>query len=268
MSLTIDPIAFFIPIPYIGWWPIYWYGISWVLAILTIHWVAKKTIPSTANFSNQDVEDFLFYGVLGAIIGGRLGYMFFYGIEQVVENPFSILKVWEGGLSFHGGLLGVIISFFIFCRKHNISFFEFSDHIALGFPLGLGIVRIGNFLGGELLGRPTDVPWGIVFWSDPLQLTRHPSQIYQAILEGPILFLILYFLSRKNIPKMTMSGAFLILYGVFRIFTEQFRTPDSHIGFDLFDIITRGQLLSSPMILIGFTLLILAFRKNKNAAIS
>ena len=114
--------------------------------------------------------------------------MFFYGIEQVVEDPFSILKVWEGGLSFHGGLLGVIISFFIFCRKHNISFFEFSDHIALGFPLGLGIVRIGNFLGGELLGRPTDVPWGIVFWSDPLQLTRHPSQIYQAILEGPILF--------------------------------------------------------------------------------
>ena len=142
MSLTIDPIAFFIPIPYIGWWPIYWYGISWVLAILTIHWVAKKTIPSTANFSNQDVEDFLFYGVLGAIIGGRLGYMFFYGIEQVVENPFSILKVWEGGLSFHGGLLGVLISFFIFCRKHNISFFEFSDHIALSFPLGLGIVRI------------------------------------------------------------------------------------------------------------------------------
>ena len=123
-------------------------------------------------------------------------------------------------------------------------------------------------MGGELLGRQTDLPWGIIFWSDPLQITRHPSQIYQAILEGPILFLLLYFLSRRKIPRMAMSGAFLFLYGVFRVFTEQFRSPDSHIGFDLFDIITRGQLLSSPMILIGFTLLILAFRKNKNATIS
>ena len=268
MSLTIDPVAFHIPIPFLGWWPIYWYGISWVVAILTIHWVAKRTIPSTANFSKQHIEDFLFYGVLGAIIGGRLGYMFFYGMQQVVEDPFSILKVWEGGLSFHGGLLGVLVSFFIFCKKINISFFEFSDHIALSFPLGLGIVRIGNFLGGELLGRQTDLPWGIIFWSDPLQLIRHPSQIYQAILEGPILFLLLYLLSRRKIPKMAMSGAFLFLYGVFRVFTEQFRSPDSHIGFDLFDIITRGQLLSSPMILIGSTLLILAFRKNKNATIS
>ena len=267
MSLTIDPVAFHIPIPFLGWWPIYWYGISWVVAILTIHWVAKRTIPSTASFSKQHIEDFLFYGVLGAIIGGRLGYMFFYGMQQVVEDPFSILKVWEGGLSFHGGLLGVLVSFFIFCKKNNFSFFEFSDHIALSFPLGLGIVRIGNFLGGELLGRQTDLPWGIIFWSDPLQITRHPSQIYQAILEGPILFLLLYFLSRRKIPKMAMSGAFLF-YGVFRVFTEQFRSPDSHIGFDLFDIITRGQLLSSPMILIGSTLLILAFRKNKNATIS
>ena len=268
MSLTIDPVAFHIPIPFLGWWPIYWYGISWVLAILTIHWVAKRTIPSTASFSKQHIEDFLFYGVLGAIIGGRLGYMFFYGMQQVIQDPFSILKVWEGGLSFHGGLLGVLVSFFIFCKKNNISFFEFSDHIALSFPLGLGIVRIGNFLGGELLGRQTDLPWGIIFWSDPLQINRHPSQIYQAILEGPILILLLYFLSRRKIPKMAMSGAFLFLYGVFRVFTEQFRSPDSHIGFDLFDIITRGQLLSSPMILIGSTLLILAFRKNKNATIS
>ena len=268
MSLTIDPVAFHIPIPFLGWWPIYWYGISWVLAILTIHWVAKRTIPSTASFSKQHIEDFLFYGVLGAIIGGRLGYMFFYGMQQVIQDPFSILKVWEGGLSFHGGLLGVLVSFFIFCKKNNISFFEFSDHIALSFPLGLGIVRIGNFLGGELLGRQTDLPWGIIFWSDPLQITRHPSQIYQAILEGPILFLLLYLLSRRKIPKMAMSGAFLFLYGVFRVFTEQFRSPDSHIGFDLFDIITRGQLLSSPMILIGSTLLILEIRKNKNATIS
>lgn len=265
MSLTIDPIAFFVPIPFIGWWPIYWYGISWVLAILTIHWVAKKTIPSTANFSNQDVEDFLFYGVLGAIIGGRLGYMFFYGIEQVVENPFSLLKVWEGGLSFHGGLLGVIISFFIFCRKHNISFFEFSDHIALGFPLGLGIVRIGNFLGGELLGRPTEVAWGVVFSNDSLGLVRHPSQLYQAFFEGLTMFVILFFVAKKNPPKMFLSGLFLVLYGSFRTFTENFRTPDAHIGFDLFETLTRGQLLSFPMIIFGIVLIYLSLKKNDEA---
>ena len=265
MSLTIDPIAFFVPIPFIGWWPIYWYGISWVLAILTIHWVAKKTIPSTANFSNQDVEDFLFYGVLGAIIGGRLGYMFFYGIEQVVEDPFSILKVWEGGLSFHGGLLGVIISFFIFCKKHNISFFEFSDHIALSFPLGLGIVRIGNFLGGELLGRPTEVAWGVVFSNDPSGLLRHPSQLYQAFFEGLMMFVILFFVARKNPPKMFLSGLFLVLYGSFRTFTENFRTPDAHIGFDLFETLTRGQLLSFPMIIFGIVLIYLSLKKNDEA---
>ena len=160
------------------------------------------------------------------------------------------------------------MTFYIFCKKTNLSFFEFSDHIALSFPLGLGIVRIGNFLGGELLGRPTDLPWGIIFWSDPLQLSRHPSQIYQAFLEGPILFFVMYLLSKKDMPRMAMSGSFLSLYGIFRVFTEQFRSPDSHIGFDLFDIITRGQLLSMPMILIGFALILLAFKKNRNATIS
>ena len=183
MNLIIDPVAFHIPIPLVGWWPIYWYGLSWVLAILTIHWVAKLTLSNKANFSKDDIESFLFYGVLGAVIGGRFGYMLFYGFDQIIENPFSILRVWEGGLSFHGGLIGVIFSFFLFCKKTKLSFFEFSDHIALSFPLGLGIVRIGNFLGGELLGRPTELPWGVIFWSDPLQLSRHPSQIYQAFLE-------------------------------------------------------------------------------------
>ena len=268
MNLIIDPVAFYVPIPFVGWWPIYWYGVSWVLAILTIHWVAKLTLSNKTNFSKDDVENFLFYGVLGAVIGGRVGYMLFYGFDQIIENPFSVLRVWEGGLSFHGGLIGILFSFYIFCKKTNLSFFEFSDHIALSFPLGLGIVRIGNFLGGELLGRPTDLPWGIIFWSDPLQLSRHPSQIYQAFSEGPILFFVMYLLSKKDMPRMAMSGSFLSLYGIFRVFTEQFRSPDSHIGFDLFDIITRGQLLSMPMILIGFTLILLAFKKNKNATIS
>ena len=145
MNLIIDPVAFHIPIPFVGWWPIYWYGLSWVLAILTIHWVAKLTLSNKANFSRDDIESFLFYGVLGAVIGGRFGYMLFYGFDQIIENPFSILRVWEGGLSFHGGLIGVIFSFFLFCKKTKLSFFEFSDHIALSFPLGLGMLGLVTF---------------------------------------------------------------------------------------------------------------------------
>ena len=268
MIIDINPVAFYLPIPFVGWWPVYWYGISWVIAILSIHWFAKRNIATTANFTKEHVEDFLFYGVLGAIIGGRLGYMLFYGMDQILSDPFSILRIWEGGLSFHGGLFGVIVAFLIFSKKINIPFFEFSDHIAVSFPLGLGIVRIGNFLGGELLGRPTDLPWGMTFWSDPLQLSRHPSQLYQAFLEGPALFFIMYFLFKRKMPRMALSGYFLVFYGLFRIITEQFRTPDSHIGFDLFDMITRGQILSLPMVLAGITLLIFAFNKNRNATIS
>ena len=141
------------------------------------------------------------------------------------------------------------------------------DHIALAFPIGLGLVRIGNFLGGELLGRPTDLPWGMIFWSDPLQISRHPSQLYQAFFEGLVLFVILNFLATKPKPKIFISGMFLTLYGSFRIFTETFRMPDSHIGFDFFDIITRGQLLSTPMVIIGLILIFLSYR-NKNETIS
>ena len=267
MNIAINPIAFYIPFPFLGWWPVYWYGISWLIGILGIHWYAKKIVSDNSPFSKDDIEDFLFYGVLGAIIGGRLGYMFFYGIDQVLYNPLSIFKVWEGGLSFHGGLIGVLISFLLFSRKLKINFFQLSDHIALAFPIGLGSVRVGNFLGGELLGRPTDLPWGMTFWSDPLQLSRHPSQLYQGFFEGFLLFIILFWLSNKSRPRMFISGTFLLLYGSFRIITEIFRMPDAHIGFDFLDIITRGQLLSIPMVLIGLLLLILS-RRNKNETIS
>ncbi|MFL2753902.1 MAG: prolipoprotein diacylglyceryl transferase [Gammaproteobacteria bacterium] len=267
MNIAINPIAFYVPFPFLGWWPVYWYGISWLIGILGIHWYAKKIVSNNSPFSKDDIEDFLFYGVLGAIIGGRLGYMFFYGIDQVLYNPLSIFKVWEGGLSFHGGLIGVLVSFLLFSRKLKINFFQLSDHIALAFPIGLGSVRIGNFLGGELLGRPTDLPWGMTFWSDPLQLSRHPSQLYQAFFEGFLLFIILFWLSKKPRPRMFISGTFLSVYGLFRIITEIFRMPDAHIGFDFLDIITRGQLLSIPMVLIGLLLLILS-RRNKNETIS
>ena len=267
MIVNIDPVAFYIPIPLIGWWPIHWYGITWLLAIFGILWYSKKIVTKKNPFKENDVEDFLFYGVLGAIIGGRLGYMFFYGTNQLLIDPLSIIRVWEGGLSFHGGFLGVLTSFFVFSKKLKINFFDLSDHIALAFPIGLGLVRIGNFLGGELIGRPTDLPWGMVFWSDSLQLVRHPSQLYQAFFEGLILFIILNWLSKKPRPRMFISGMFLTLYGSFRIFTESFRMPDAHIGFDFLDIITRGQLLSIPMVLAGLILIFLS-RKKKNETVS
>ena len=184
MIINIDPVAFYLPLPFLGWWPVHWYGITWLLAIFSILWYSKKIVSKKTAFKKNDVEDFLFYGVLGAIIGGRLGYMLFYGFNQILIDPLSIFKIWEGGLSFHGGFLGVLISFYVFSKKLKISFFDLSDHIALAFPIGLGLVRIGNFLGGELLGRPTDLPWGMIFWSDPLQLSRHPSQLYQAFFEN------------------------------------------------------------------------------------
>jgi len=267
MTINIDPVAFSIPLPFIGWWPIHWYGISWLLAIFSILWYAKRIVSKKTPFNENDIDDFLFYGVLGAIIGGRLGYMFFYGTDQIFNDPISIFRVWEGGLSFHGGFIGVLVSFFIFSKKLNIDFFDLADHIALAFPIGLGMVRIGNFLGGELLGRPTDLPWGIIFLFDPLQISRHPSQLYQAFFEGLVLFVILNFLATKPKPKIFISGMFLTLYGSFRIFTETFRMPDSHIGFDFFDIITRGQLLSTPMVIIGLILIFLSYR-NKNETIS
>ena len=263
MIVEIDPIAFYIPLPFFGWWPIYWYGISWLVAILSINYIAKLNAPAEGVISKKLIDDFIFYGVLGAIIGGRIGYMVFYGLDSLIRDPMTVFKIWEGGLSFHGGLLGVLLSFFIFSKNRNISFFNLSDHMAVYLPLGLGSVRIGNFLGGELLGRPTDMPWGIIYSNDPLGLVRHPSQLYQAFFEGVLMFVILFLAAKKKPPKMYLSGLFLILYGSFRIITENFRTPDAHIGFDMFDILTRGQLLSIPMIIFGIVLIYLSLMKKQ-----
>ena len=265
MIIEIDPVAFYMPIPFYGWWPIYWYGISWLIAILSINYAAKYYAKDTGIINKTLIDDFIFYGVLGAIVGGRIGYMIFYSYESLTRDPFALFRIWEGGLSFHGGLIGVLISFLIFTAYRKISFFDLSDHMAIFLPLGLGSVRVGNFLGGELLGRPTEMSWGLVFSNDPLGLVRHPSQLYQAFFEGIIMFLILFFVAKKNPPKIFLSGLFLILYGFFRTITENFRTPDAHIGFDLFDFLTRGQLLSFPMIIFGIVLVYLSLKKNNEA---
>ena len=249
----IDPIAF-----QIGPLAVRWYGITWVIAFGLIYLLASRNL---SKFSKEQLGDLMFYGLLGAVLGGRIGYMFFYNAGQLIENPLSLFYFWQGGMSFHGGLLGVLISCFLLSKRWGFKFFEVMDFIAPYVPIGLGTVRIGNFLNSELLGRPTEVPWGVVFPSDPLGLVRHASQLYQAVGEGIVLLLFMLWYSKKPRPHMAVSSVFLIGYGVIRCFTESFREPDAHIGFDLFGSISRGQILSIPMIVIGLVLLFYSYRK-------
>ena len=250
----IDPI-----IIQIGWISIRWYSLTWIAAFLTIYFLIKNY---QKDLNTDQVSDLMFYSLLGAILGGRAGYVFFYSIEQFFNNPLSIFFIWEGGLSFHGGLLGVLVACFILSRRWEISFFWLMDRVAPFVPPGLGFVRLGNFMNSELLGRPTEVAWGVIFPSDPLGIIRHPSQIYQAMGEGLLLFAYMLFISKKTKPTMNISGHFLIGYGFIRFSTEFFRTPDQHIGFALFEMLTRGQLLSIPMIAIGLFLIYYSYKRQ------
>ena len=244
----------------IGPFALRWYGISWLVAFFTIYLLAKNRL---SFLSENQLSDLMFYGLLGAVIGGRVGYMLFYNIDQLGANIFSIFYIWQGGLSFHGGLLGVLVTALILSKRWKISFFDIMDFIAPCVPFGLGWVRIGNFLNAELLGRETSLPWGVIFPGDPLGLSRHPSQIYQAFSEAFLLGFFLLWFAKQQRPKKSISALFLIGYGLIRCLTEMFREPDSHIGFDLFDAITRGQLLPVPMILAGFIILAYSYKYNK-----
>jgi phosphatidylglycerol:prolipoprotein diacylglycerol transferase len=204
----------------------------------------------------------MFYSLLGAIMGGRAGYVFFYSIDQFINNPFSIFFIWQGGLSFHGGLVGVLIACFWLSKSWKVDFFWLMDRVAPFVPPGLGFVRLGNFMNSELLGRPTDWSWGVIFPSDPLGITRHPSQLYQSFGEGILLFIYMLWIAKKPKPTMNISGHFLLGYGLIRFLTEFFRTPDQHIGFTAFDILTRGQILCLPMIVIGIILIYYSYRKQ------
>ena len=257
----IDPIIF-----QIGPVAIRWYGLTWLAAFSTIYFLMGKY---QRELDKEKLSDLMFYGLLGAIIGGRTGYVFFYSLDQFFENPLSIFFVWEGGLSFHGGLLGVLISCYLLSKSWKVTFFWLMDRVAPFVAPGLGLVRIGNFLNSELLGRPTEVSWGVIFPSDPFALVRHPSQLYQAFGEGILLFIYMLWIAKGTKPTMFVSGHFLFGYGVIRFITEFFRMPDQHIGFTL-EIITRGQILSIPMIVIGLLLIYYSIsRKNKkNGTIS
>jgi phosphatidylglycerol:prolipoprotein diacylglycerol transferase len=256
------PIALAIHLPAIGGFgplefDIRWYALAYIAGLL-IGWryclaLAKK-LPPTAT--QQDIDDFLVWATLGVVLGGRTGYVLFYRPDYYFANPSEILQVWHGGMSFHGGALGVMVALIWFCHKRGIALLGLADIIACAVPIGLFFGRIANFINDELWGRPTDVAWAMVFPSDPEHLPRHPSQLYEATLEGLVLFHVLYLLQRSDLVRQrrgTLTGAFLIGYAVARITCEFFRMPDANLGF-LFAGATMGQLLSLPVLLFGLGL--------------
>lgn len=253
-----DPVAFsFGPVS------VHWYGIMYLFAFATAWWLAlRETKRPDAALTAKQVEDLIVYGALGVVIGGRLGYVFFYGFDNFLADPLWLFRVWEGGMAFHGGLIGVITAMFFYCRRIGVAFVDILDLVAIIVPTGLGFGRIGNFIGQELWGRETDVAWGMVFPRDPDALVRHPSQLYQAFLEGVVLFLIVYWFSRKKRPPLAVGGLFLTCYGLFRFLVEFFRQPDAHISTLIFGWMSRGQLLSIPMIFAGLALIIWAYKKQ------
>jgi len=256
---NIDPIAISV-----GPLDIHWYGIMYLLAFAAAWGLAyKRAARADSPLKPTQVEDLIVYGAMGVVLGGRFGYVMFYNFETWMGDPLWLFRVWEGGMSFHGGLLGVIVAILLYCRRTKVSFAGTLDFVAPLVPLGLGFGRLGNFIGQELWGRATDVSWGMVFPRDPEQLVRHPSQLYQAFLEGLVLFAIVYWFSRKPRPRLAVGSVFLIFYGIFRFAIEFVRQPDDHIKTLVFGWMTRGQLLTIPMIAVGVAVLIWVYVADK-----
>jgi phosphatidylglycerol:prolipoprotein diacylglycerol transferase len=227
-----------------------WYGLMYVLAFIATYLILRsETRRKALPLSVDDVADLVFFGALGVVLGGRLGYILFYKLPFYLSHPLQIFYVWEGGMSFHGGFLGVIIAFLIYARRKQIPFFTLIDMAALCAPVGLGLGRIGNFINAELYGRQTDVPWGVIFPGGGA-LPRHPSQLYEALLEGVLLFFIVRTASRTTSATGVAGWTFVAGYGLFRFIVEFFRQPDDHLGL-LVSIFSMGQLLSFPMFLLG-----------------
>lgn len=255
----IDPIAL-----QIGPLAIHWYGLMYLagfgLAWLLGRWRIQHH-PSPAGLTLRDLEDIIFYGVLGVVLGGRLGYVLFYKFDDYLAHPLSIFEVWQGGMSFHGGLIGVTLAMLFFARRRGQPLLAIGDFIAPLIPLGLAAGRLGNFINGELWGRPTDLPWGMVFPGAHDGTPRHPSQLYEMGLEGFALFTLMWWFARKPRPTGQVSAVFLMVYGLFRFLVEFTREPDDFLGL-LAGGLSMGQLLSLPMILIGLALFIWAARRS------
>jgi len=276
--VAIDPVAFSI-----GPLSVHWYGIMYLIAFMAF-WLGGNYLARRRpwlGWQSRDVGDFLFYGMLGVILGGRIGYVLFYGFDSLLQDPLFLFRINEGGMSFHGGLVGVIVAMLWFGRKTGRTFWQVSDFAAPLVPFGLALGRIGNFIGGELWGRISDVPWAMVFanaiqpggWQSQAlreswargeldHLARHPSQLYQAGLEGLLLGLILIWFSARPRPRAAVSGLFMVGYGAFRMIAEYFREPDAHIGYLAGNWLTMGMVLSLPMIVFGIILMKLPDRSK------
>lgn len=254
---NIDPVAFSL-----GPVKVHWYGLMYLIGFAAVWVLGKKRADQPwSPIKPEAIEDLVTYGALGVILGGRMGYILFYNFSEFLNDPSIIYKIWQGGMSFHGGMLGVFVAMWIFGRKHNCTMLQLTDIIAPLAPIGLGAGRIGNFINAELWGRTTDVPWGMVF-PNAGPLPRHPSQLYEAFLEGLVLFIVLWIYSSKPRPTMAATGLAVMLYGCFRFFVEFFRMPDAHLGYLMLDWVTMGQILSTPMILIGGFMFYWAYRKK------
>ncbi|MEI6412920.1 MAG: prolipoprotein diacylglyceryl transferase [Pseudomonadota bacterium] len=265
----IDPIALVM-----GPFKVHWYGLMYLTGFLLAWFLGQRRAATIRGWDNTQVEDLIFYGALGVILGGRLGYMLFYQFPSWSSDPLALFRVWEGGMSFHGGLLGVLVATALFCRKHHKGFFDAADFVAPLVPLGLAFGRLGNFINGELWGGfVAQAGWGVrlpcgrfpaycpgrlenVAWSLPV----HPSQLYEMALEGGVLFVLLWWFSSRSRPRRAVSGLFLLGYGVFRFAVEFVRLPDPQLGYLAFGWVTMGQVLSLPMILVGILLLGMAYR--------
>tara|TARA_R110002050_G_scaffold59924_3_gene133385 strand:- start:716 stop:1573 length:858 start_codon:yes stop_codon:yes gene_type:complete len=260
---VIDPIIFSI-----GPIALRWYGMMYLVGFIGAMFIANKAADKSQGvWTREQVSDLLFYGFLGVVLGGRIGYVLFYQWEYFLSDPLYLFQIWEGGMSFHGGLLGVTTAVYLFARKTQKSFLSVGDFVVPLVPIGLGMGRLGNFINAELWGRQTDVPWAMVFPTDSLQLPRHPSQLYEFFLEGVVLFIIMYFVTRKPRSLGLASGVFLIGYGVFRSIVEFYREPDAHLGL-YFSFISKGQILSIPMILAGMLIIYLGYLIQAKTEIS
>jgi phosphatidylglycerol:prolipoprotein diacylglycerol transferase len=251
---SIDPIAL-----ELGPLAVRWYGLMYVIGILGGWWLGKiRARKEWQQITEHQVDDMVTWIALGIIIGGRLGSVLFYNFGEFLDRPVMLLEIWKGGMSFHGGLLGVVISLWWFGRRNGMTVFQLTDFVAPLIPLGLGTGRLGNFINGELWGKQTDVPWAFIVDGT----ARHASQLYEAILEGLVLFIVLWLYSAKRRPRMAVSALFLLGYGLARFAVEFVRLPDAHIGYMAWGWLTRGQLLTLPMIIGGIALLIVAYRRE------
>jgi phosphatidylglycerol:prolipoprotein diacylglycerol transferase len=259
MRVNIDPV-----LVQLGPFRLSWYGLMYVLGFFFSYLLVRYQIKKKDfGLSRQEVDDLYFYFILGLVIGARLGYVLFYDLKMYLSDPLEIFAIWHGGMSFHGGLIGLLIVGILYSWRHHKSFWKIADLFVVTAPIGLGLGRIGNFINGELYGRVTQVPWGMIFPKGG-NLPRHPSQLYESALEGGVLFVILWFVKDRKLPTGGLMALFLILYGSFRFFLEFFRQPDAQLGFILGPF-TMGQVLCVGMILLGVLLWIYLSKRSQRS---